>query len=212
MAALSDPDVHRVPVLPPRRALWLVPLIGALGFVPAAAWMWPVRPLDAGASALLQLFELGNGGHVRIVALRELGAPDPHGAVHDSLLLLSVDGFAGELSLGLGMRQQGCAPLVVALAAALLTRAPPLRRLQTAAVACLLTLAYVGASLLVLGHWVLATRLPAVYPASGGVRTLLDVAVHAFVLPPVLRLVVPVGLALMATRVVHATLERRARR
>lgn len=188
--------------LPSRRQLATSFLILA-GTLTVGFWPWPgLRAAFAGAycgaaDLVLQHAEFGRGGHVR---LRPAAPTDVRRAgeqvTSDATAAITVDGFAGELALGLNLRRDVYLPLVVLVAVIGAASLGPRRKLRCLAAGLPGALALSFASLWLLFVWTFGRQLRGVYHLSGWSTTLLDLGYSALLAPPSNRFVFPLILAL----------------
>jgi hypothetical protein len=125
------------------------------------------------------------------------GAVDRGGAiVEDARLVLSVDGFEGELPFGLSTRRDAYLPALLLLGAVAGAPLGARRKLVCvgAGIATVWVLSLVCVHLTAV--WIFATRLEGVYAADSAWRGVLDVVAGALLLPPSNRFALPLVLAL----------------
>jgi hypothetical protein len=127
----------------------------------------------------------GRGGRARLAPEAETVHRSGEGASADARVTLTVDGYGGEVSLGIGVRHEAYLPLwlfgaVIAVAPLLSARQKV--RCLAAGVPLLFALA-LGAAWLTTA-WTFSHRLRGVYDLGSVSRGLLDLAYRVWILPP----------------------------
>jgi hypothetical protein len=140
----------------------------------------------------------GHGGHARLSPRDELVRGAGDAVTADATLSLSVDGFEGDVALGVSLRRDACLPLLVVSAAALAAPGAPRRRGQRLVVGFAVVLAYTIAALCLVVLWTFVVRMRDVYAVSDLSRATVDLAHRMVLVPPANRFIVPlaVGVAL----------------
>ena len=191
---------------------WLRPagLFVAVAIVGAVPWPGVGRGFAtafcASANVLLGATTFGRHGHARLTTRNDGdpsgGARPPSGenVSADAALRLRVDGYAGELALGVDVRREAYLPLVLLLAIALAAPAPWRARLRCVAVGVPVVWLSAVATLWALAHHTFAFELSGIYEMGPRERSFADLAFRALLLPPSTRfiLAVLVAIALVA--------------
>lgn len=165
---------------------------------------WPIDLARRGFSAayaatanvLVTAVTFGRGGHARLAALdrpRERGPGEEVSA--DANLLLAVDGYEGELPVGVSLRRDAYLPLLIVLAAVVAAPLPWRRKGRALLVGLPAVFALTLVSLWLLVMWLFTHQLRGVYTAVPARDWLLDLIFRAFLLPPGHRFLVPFLLA-----------------
>jgi hypothetical protein len=157
------------------------------------------------ANALFASAEIGRGGRARLDPAPPAVERRPGDTVTaDSTLRLTVDGFTGELPVGLSLRRDALLPLVIFLAAMLAAPLDRRARARGIAAGTVIVIVTAIAATRMLAWWMFATQLEQVLVLSSWARDGLDLLQRALLLPPSNRFVGPLLLA-----VVLVTLARR---
>lgn len=195
--------------LDPRSALrWFALFAGSVLLL---ALPWPgwraawARGYGAALNAvLLSRVTFGERGHAH---LRPAGPGETTGMdsiVPDSILELRVDGYQGELKMGVSLRRDGYLPAVFVLAAIATAPLPWRRRLRALAIG-LPAILVLAAGCQWLGLlWIFSHQLRGVLDLGPTSRTLVEGGFETLLLPPANRFLVPLllgfGLALWSLR------------
>lgn len=146
------------------------------------------------ANFALSRHAFGNIGHTRLSPLREVSRQEADNVDADAILALSVDGFEGELPLGISLRRDVYLPALILVA---LLVAAPIASFSRAI--CLLLSAAIVWMTSVLGYgllasWTFATQLHGVYALSTNTQRFVDFAYGALLAPPGNRFIAPLAL------------------
>ncbi len=183
----------------PRRVAVSLAVFFALLVV--GAWPWP--PIQRGWSAIYCPFAnliiapqtFGQGGHARLRPLPRIERHPTDNVTADAALALTVDGFDGDLAIGMSVRRDAYLPLWISIA---LLIAAPLgfaRRLKALAIGIPVMMALNLAALELLVTWTFAFQLRGIYPADTVTvwTRLVDLAYGALLTPPGNRFIAPLG-------------------
>jgi hypothetical protein len=138
----------------------------------------------------------GYGGHARLAPLDRIARQASDNVTADASIALTVDGFQGDMRLGVSLRRDAYLPLLIAIA---LIAAAPLalgRQLRSLAIAVPLLLLWTAAVFQLLVIWTFATQLRGIYTSSPLQQRLVDLAYGALLAPPGNRFIAPIVLAI----------------
>jgi hypothetical protein len=149
------------------------------------------------ANAGLSRFEFGSGGRVRLQPIESPSRRPGDNVDADAVATLSVEGFEGELPLGISLRRDVYLPWLILVA--LLAGAPisTITRLAAPLIAAPIVWATSVGAYALLAMWTFATQLRGVYFQSAMGRRLTDFAYGALLAPPGNRFIGPLGLGLL---------------
>ena len=164
------------------------------------ACAWPLPGVMLGfsriycplANVVLSRLTFGERGHVRMVPLSQIQRRDRDNVTADALVSLTVDGFQGELPLGVSLRRDVYLPLLLALLVIALTGLSLPRRLVRAVIAASVVLGAGVAANGLVAAWTFATQLRGVYPPGAAHRRFLELAYSALLSPPGNRFIAPI--------------------
>lgn len=152
------------------------------------------------ANVVLSNLTFGERGHARMVPLSRIERRDGDNVTADARVSLTVDGFEGELPLGVSLRRDVYLPLLLALLVIALSALSLRRRLACGAIAAVTVLGAGVAANALVAAWTFATQLRGLYPPGTAHRRFLELAYSALLSPPGNRFIAPlllgVGLVL----------------
>jgi hypothetical protein len=175
-------------------------LFGAVMLV--GGWPWPgvARAFSALYCPLGNLFvahqTFGRGGHARLAPLDKIERRSSDNVTADASIALTVDGFEGDMRMGVSLRRDAYLPLLLGIA---LIVAAPLAmrpRLRSLAVVVPVLLLWTMAVFELLVTWTFATQLRGIYASSPLQLRLVDLAYGALLAPPGNRFIAPIALAI----------------
>jgi len=141
----------------------------------------------------------GRGGHARLAPVDRIERRATDNITADAAVALTVDGFAGDMRLGVSLRRDAYLPLLIAIA--LLAAAPIAirRRLHGMLVALPVIVLWTVAVFDLLIVWTFATQLRGIYSPSALDLRLVDLAYGALLAPPGNRFIAPIALGIGIT-------------
>ena len=164
------------------------------------ACAWPLPPVALGfsrvycplANVVLSNLTFGERGHARMVPLSRIQRRDSDNVTADALVSLTVDGFQGELPLGVSLRRDVYLPLLLALLVIALSGLSLPRRLVCAAIAAAVVVGAGVAANGLVAAWTFATQLRGLYAPGTAHRRFLELAYSALLSPPGNRFIAPI--------------------
>jgi hypothetical protein len=176
-------------------------LLGLVLGVAGGLAIWPAVQLPFAAffcgtaNVALAGTTFGGGGHSRLHPEEKTVQRPGDNMSSDARVVLSVDGFEGELGMGLSLLREVYMPLVVFVAA--IGAAP----LSSATKACALLLGAAAALVLSLAAlwlqilWTFSRQMTGVYQLGRIGRSVVDMAYRTFLVPPGIRIAGALGMA-----------------
>jgi hypothetical protein len=169
-----------------------------VAFSAACAWPLPSVALAFSriycplANVVLSNLTFGERGHARTIPLSRIERREGDNVTADALVSLTVDGFKGDLPLGVSLRRDVYLPLLLALLVIALSGLSLRRRLVCAAIAVPVVLGAGVAANGLVAAWTFATQLRGLYPPGTAHRRFLELAYSALLSPPGNRFIAPI--------------------
>lgn len=150
-------------------------------------------------NAVLDSVTFGKGGHAVLDPVRPQGSTDEN-VLADATVLVSVDGFKGNLAFGMSARRETYIPLLILLALVVVAPLPMKKKPLVAAIGIAVVGLLATAGTVLQIFYIFASQMPSVVTLSAPALRALTFAYQALLLPPSNRVIVPlaVGGALVA--------------
>jgi len=184
----------------PRR--WAVSVAAFVAIVIVGAWPREGVPSAFSkaycplANAGLALFVLGEGGRVHLRPRPDTARVSGDSVDADTLVVLSVDGFEGELGLGVSLRRDVYLPWLILVALLAVAPISTISRVASPLITAPIVLAASVGAYALLAAWIFSTRLQGVYTSSGIEPRVAALAQSALLTPPGNRFMAPIALGL----------------
>jgi len=163
-------------------------------------WPWPgvARAFSALYCPMGNLFvahqTFGRGGHARLAPLDKIERRSSDNVTADASIALSVDGFQGDMRMGVSLRRDAYLPLLIAVALIIAAPLAIRRRLRILALVVPVLLLWTVSVFELLVTWTFATQLRGIYAPSPLQQRLVDLAYGALLAPPGNRFIAPIAL------------------